>query len=210
MKKINQTVAGFLFLIAFLPFTSVHAQTAARAEFEKAIVTEFCDSFSKKLPTMTRESMTAEIGMVILPLFSKYRTQIESEWGLSTSTTTDYRSIGEKIGQLAAVNCPSFQEYVKANLNEITSNQPASGSKTFSGKFIRMEGKPFTYLLVQNSQGRTDKLYWLEFFPGADKLQSSSMTFLNKPLRISYKEMEVYQAAEKEYRIVKVITKIDF
>jgi hypothetical protein len=73
-----------------------------------------------------------------------------------------------------------------------------------------MEGKPFTYLLVQNSQGRTDKFYWLEFFTGADKLQASAMTYLNKPLRITYKEMEVYQATEKEYRAVKVITKIDF
>jgi hypothetical protein len=210
MKKINQTAAGFLLLIALLPLTSLQAQTASKAEFEKAIIAEFCDSFSKKLPTMNRENMTTEMGMVILPLFTRYGTQIESEWGLSTSKTTDYRSIGEKIGQLAAINCPSFQEYVKANLNEIVSSQSGSGPRTFSGKLLRMEGKPFAYLLVQNSQGRTDKFYWMEFFPGADKLQASLATYLNKPLRITYKEMEVYQAAEKEYRAVKVITKIDF
>lgn len=210
MTKINQAIAVFLFLAAFLPIASLQAQTTSKAEFEKAIIAEFCDSFSKKLPNMSRENMTAEMGMVILPLFSRYSTQIESEWGLSTSKNTDYRSIGEKIGQLAAINCPSFQEYIKANLNEIVSNQSAGGAKTFSGKLVRMEGKPFTYLLVQNSQGRTDKFYWLEFFPGADKLQASSMTYLNKPLRIMYKEMEVYQAAENEYRTVKVITKIDF
>lgn len=210
MKKNIQTAAGFLLLIALLPVTSLHAQTASKAEFERAIITEFCDSFSKKLPNMSKGNMTAEMGLVILPLFSRYSTQIESEWGLSTSKTTDYRSIGEKIGQLAAINCPSFQEYIKANLNEIVSSQSASGNKTFSGKLVRMEGKPFTYLLVQNSQGRTDKFYWMEFFPGADKLQESSMTYLNKPLRITYKEMDVYQAAEKEYRAVKVISKIDF
>lgn len=210
MKKINQTAAGFLFLIALLPVTSVYAQTANKAEFEKAIIAEFCDSFSKKLPNMSRENMTTEMGMVILPLFSKYSTQIESEWGLSTSKTTDYRSIGERIGQLATLNCPSFQEYVKANMNEIVSNQSTSASKTFSGNLVRIEGKPFTYLLVQNSQGRTDKFYWLEFFPGAEKLQSAPITLLNKSLRIMYREMEVYQASEKEYRVVKVITKIDF
>ena len=211
MKKINQSTAAFLclFLLVFA-MRPVQAQTASKAAFEKAIITDFCDTFSKSASHISKENMTAELGMMILPLFTKYKDQIESEWGLYASNSKDIRSIGEKIGQLATLNCPAFQTFIKDNLQQIVNDREESGSKTVSGKLTKVEGSPFTYLLVQNSQGRTDKFYWMEFFPGAEKLSASTTGYLNKPLRITYKETEIYQAAEKDYRTIKVITKVEF
>lgn len=211
MKKINQTSAAFLCLF-FLVFAvrPVQAQSASKAAFEKAIIDDFCDTFAKASSHITKDNMTAELGMMILPLFTKYKDQIESEWNLYASNSKDLRSMGEKIGQLAALNCPAFQTFIKANLQEFTKDREEGGSKTVSGRLTKVEGSPFTYLLVQNSQGRTDKFYWMEFFPGAEKLSVSTTGYLNKPLRITYKETEIYQAAEKDYRTIKVITKVEF
>lgn len=209
MKKISQTTVAFLLLLVFISKNSLQAQGSSRSEFEKAIIQEFCDSFSKASPRLSKENMTAEMGLMILPLFTKYSIQIKSEWNLDASNAKDFRGIGEKIGQLGAVQCPAFQEYIKANLKDLTAEESTEG-KTFSGKMVRMEGKPFTYLVVQNAQGKMDKFYWMEFFPGADKLGASANAYLNKSLRISYKEMEVYQVVEKEYKTIKVITRVDF
>jgi hypothetical protein len=212
MKKTTKNTTVFLFLSAFvlLSVRPAQAQTASKAVFENAIITDFCDTFSKASSHITKDNMTAELGMMILPLFSKYKDQIESEWGLYASNTKDIRSIGEKIGQLATLNCPAFQTFIKANLQEIVNDREEGATKTISGKITKVEGSPFTYLQVQNNQGRTDKIYWMEFFPGAEKLSSSSTSYLNKPLRITYKETEVYQAAEKDYRTIKVITRVEF
>jgi hypothetical protein len=211
MKKINRNVAAFSLLLFFgmLSSNRLHAQTMSKSDFEKAVIADFCDSFAKVSPRINKQNMTAEVGLLMLPLFGKYSAQIESHWGLSTSNTTDYEAIGERLGQLATLNCPAFTAYIKENLNDIVGTETKE-TKPYAGKIIGIEGKPFTYLLVQNAQGRTDKFYWLEFFPGADKLAGPATSYSNKPVSISYREMDVYQAAEKEYKTIKIITRLNF
>jgi hypothetical protein len=204
------SVCLLLTLGAFLLSSRVQAQTSSRQEFEKEIVAAFCDTFTKAAPNIKMESLNVELGMMIIPLFTKYQSQIEKEWGLSADDAEGAEAIGEKVGQLATMHCEAFQTFVKANLESILNEKTEKGSKSFSGTLTKMEGSPFTYLLVKNAQGRTDKFYWMEFFPGAEKLSTSSVSRLNKPLRIFYREMEVYKAGEKEYTPVKVITRIEF
>lgn len=212
MKNIHQSTAAFLFVLFFSTMATLaaKAQTASRQAFEKAIIGELCDSFSKSAPGITKENMKTELGLMLLPLFTKYESQIEAEWGLSMSDTKDVHTIGEKIGQLATINCDAFQNFIKANLQELVKEKSENSTKTFSGTLTKIEGSPFTYLLVKNRQGRTDKFYWLEFFPGADKLSASGAGYLNKALRVSYREVEVYKAAEKDYATIKVITEVAF
>lgn len=211
MKKIVQTtIASALLFFAVIFSNSLQAQTNSKAEFEKAIIQDFCDSFAKAAPRLTKENMSTEMGLMILSLFTKYNDQIKSEWNLDASNAKDLRPIGEKIGQLATLQCSPFQAYIKANMKDIVDQEGTEEGKIFSGKLVRIEGKPFTYLVVQNTQGKIDKFYWMEFFPGADKLGSSVSTYLNKPLRIRYKALEVYQALEREYKTIKVITGVEF
>ena len=191
-------------------YTPLGAQATSKADFEKLIVKEFCDSFEKQSATLTVANMNEELGMILLPLFTKYSEQIEKNWSIANDME-GMKAAGEKIGQLAATGCPAFQAFIKANLQEINEQRDSESVKKVSGKILRLEGKPFTYLLVQNAQGKTDKLYWMEFFPGADKLSSSAAAaYLNKPVVITFKEIEVYQALEKEYRTIKVITAVSF
>ncbi|HEV7334104.1 MAG TPA: hypothetical protein VGN63_23935 [Flavisolibacter sp.] len=212
MKTINQYTAACLFLFCFVLMGNAYAQaqTASKQAFEKAIISELCDTFTKAAPGITKENMTAELGMMLIPLFTKYQSQIESEWGLFVSETKDIHTIGERIGQLATMNCQAFQNFIKANLQDIVNEKAESGTKTFSGTLTKMEGSPFTYLLVKNAQGKTDRFYWMEFFPGAEKLSASGIASLNKSLRVTYREVEVYKAAEKDYTTIKVIIQVEF
>jgi hypothetical protein len=204
------TVALILFTFGLSLHADAQAQTASRQAFEKAIIADLCDTFTKASPNITKENMNLELGMLLLPLFTKYESQIQKEWGLSASDADGAQAIGEKIGQLAVVNCAPFQAFIKANMQDAGNEQAESGIKTFAGTLTKIEGVPFTYLLVKNAQGKTDRFYWMEFFPGAEKLSASGAATLNKPVRISYREMEVYKAAEKDYNIIKVITEVAF
>ncbi|RYZ50231.1 MAG: hypothetical protein EOO14_19600 [Chitinophagaceae bacterium] len=212
MRTFCLRTAAFLFLFTFV--LSLHqdaqAQTASRQAFEKAIITDLCDTFTKAAHTITKENMNLELGMMLLPLFTKYEDEIKKEWGLSAGDEAGAQAIGEKIGQLAVVNCTPFHDFIKANLVEKENEKAEGGTKSFSGTLTKIEGTPFTYLLVRNAQGKTDRFYWMEFFPGAEKLSASAATILNKPVRVSYREMEVYKAAEKDYNVIKVITDVTF
>jgi len=194
------------FLLANFP-CALRAQTS-EASFEKKLVGEFCDTFTKTGSKIAKEDWAAELGFMILPLISKYKEQIKNEWNLDVDVAEDLSKASEKIGGSAAMNCPSFQEFIKNNLSEI---QGKGGmKKTVSGKILKIEGSPFSYFLVQNKTGKTEKIYWMEFFPGADQISLKSETVLNKAVTITYKEMEVYDAASKEYRMIKVASSFAF
>jgi hypothetical protein len=212
MKRVNQYAAACLFLLCFILITSNHtqAQTASRHAFEKAIIAEFCDTFSKAAPSISKENMNLELGMMLIPLFAKYESQIQNEWGLSAKNAEGVQAIGEKVGQLATINCAEFKNFIKANLHDIVNEKSESGTKTFSGILTKIEGSPFTHLLVKNALGKTDRFYWMEFFPGAEKLSASGPANLNKPVKVTYREAEVYKAAEKHYTTIKVITQVVF
>jgi hypothetical protein len=211
MKKAKQCAAIILYALPILLTSNVQAQTNPKADFEKALIEEFCDSFAKAVPRLTRENWTGEIGMMIVPLFKKYESEIQAQWNFDTKDMSQYRSIGEKVGQLATLNCVAFQNYLKTNLNDVNAvvDGETGGRKMFSGKLLRVEGSPFAYVQAQNSQGRTDRFYWLGFFPGADKLTASESAYRNKTVVIYYREMEIYHPADKEYRTIKVITAMD-
>lgn len=210
MREISLQIARLLFFSIVLSPCLLHAQPTSSSTFEHAIVAEFCDSFTKASPRISKENMRVEMGMMFIPLLSKYSSQIKNEWGLDVGSPADLSKTGEKVGQLAALNCPAFLEYIKTNLKEIVDQGSPEIGKTFAGKILKVEGQPFVYILVQNKQGKIEKLYWLEYFEGADKLTSQVGVYLNKDVVISYKEMEVYQLTDKEYRTVKVLTKISF
>jgi len=209
-KNMQARITLCALFFAFAGFTSASAQSASKENFENAIVKEFCDSFESASPRLTKDNMTVEMGAMIVPLMSRYNNDVKSYWGIDMSSKEGIRSFGEKVGQLAALKCPAFLTFIKNNLQEIVSENGQGASKTYSGKILKIEGQPFVYLLVQNNQGRTDKLYWLEYFEGANRLTTQPASGLNKTVTIFYKEMEVYQAVEKEYKTIKVISKIEW
>ena len=209
-KKTHAFVSFCTAFIAILSFTSASAQSTSKENFENAIIKEFCDSFESASPRLTKDNMTVEMGVMIVPLMSRYNSDVKTYWGIDMSSKEGIHSFGEKVGQLAALKCPSFLTFIKNNLQDIVSENGTSAGKTYNGKILKIEGQPFVYLLVQNNQGRTDKLYWLEYFEGANKLTAQPAAALNKAVTISYKDMEVYQAAEKEYKTIKVISKIEW
>ena len=173
--------------------------------FDSKIIKEFCDEFTKGSPTITKENMEMELGLIILPIMTKYGEEIKKEWGLDITSQTDMEKIGHKIGQLGATQCVAFRSFIMDNLTTIVESR---GLKT-QGKLLKIEGQPFSYLVVQNNSGKIEKIYWLEFFEGADKLTTPS-TVLNKTVTIEYKELEVYDATSKEYKKIKVATKLKY
>jgi hypothetical protein len=96
------------------------------------IVKEFCNEFSKKEFTKLKGA-ELEIGLIAVPIIEKYKKEIEKEWNLSTENDNEYSKISEKIGQEAALGCPSFLEFVRNNLNDISDADDESELKEVSG-----------------------------------------------------------------------------
>ena len=66
-----------------------------------------------------------------------------------------------------------------------------------------------TTLSISESQGKSTKFYWLEYFDNADELKTSPKKYINKKVTVNYTEKSVYDFVRKNYKTIKIITSID-
>jgi len=172
---------------------------------------EFCDEFAKSSGTIKKENMEMELGLLILPLLTKYSDEIKKVWHLDASNKDDLEKIGYKIGQNAALDCPSFRNFLKNNMDVFVNEgeKKVQNEGLVSGTLLKIEGQTFSYLLVRNKAGKTEKIYWMDFFEGADKLSSGEKQYLNKMVQVAYKEQDVWDPVNKEYKKIKIATRFE-
>ena len=206
----NNLLTNLILSLLFVCVSSSNTVAQNDSSLIKRVSKSFCDEFSKKDPSkINMENMEMELGLIILPVFSKYADEIEKEWGFSNDEE-GLGKFGEKIGQDAAINCPSFQAFIMKNLDAITELDEDGKTKSISGDFISVEPGTFSSILIKNKTGKEEKLWWFEFFEGADDLVKNAGKLKAKPVTVQYKEMEIFDATLKEYRKIKVITKMVF
>jgi hypothetical protein len=180
------------------------SQAQKDSTFTQKITKEFCVEFSKK-DFSEFKGFEMELGLLIVPIIEKYSKEIEKEWGLLRDNEQDYEKISEKIGQEAARGCPKFLEFVKNNLSEIKESTDEDETKSITGTFQRIEEQLFCSLVIKTKAGKEEKLWWFQFFEGADELIKTPAMLAKKNITVRYSEMEVYDSKLKEYRAIKVI-----
>ena len=205
MKK--SLLANLFFLGSLFCFLPVNSFAQKDSTLIKRISKSFCDEFTKKDKSkLTVDNMEMELGLIILPLFSKYADEIEKEWGITIGDDDGMEKMGEKIGQDAAMNCPDFQSFIVNNLDAITDKDDKDKEISVSGNFVSVEAGLFSSILIKNKSGKEEKLWWFEYFDGADEVVKNASKLKSKAVTVKYKEMEIYDASLKEYRKIKVIT----
>ena len=192
-----------VFTITFI-LSIQKSQAQKDSTLTQKITNEFCVEFSKKDFSQFK-GFEMELGLLVVPIIEKYNKEIEKEWGLLRDNEDDYEKISEKIGQEAALGCPKFLEFVRNNLSEIKESADDDETKLITGTFQRIEEQLFSSLVIKTKTGKEEKLWWFQFFEGADELIKNPAGFAKKNITVRYIDMEVYDAKLKEYRIIKVI-----
>jgi hypothetical protein len=200
----NQKAFRLIFIFLF-SLAAMSSRAQSDSALRKKISKDFCIEFSKVSGTIKKEDLEMELGMVILPLLSKYNDEIKSQWHLDPADKQDLEKIGYRIGQDAALDCATFRNFIKENMDAI-GNTSEEENKSLSGILVKIEGQPFTYLLIRTKTGKMEKLFWMDHFEGAEKLSTEGKNLLNKEIRVGYKEQEVYDQVNNDYRKIKVLT----
>ena len=200
----NQKAFRLIFIFLF-SLAAMSSRAQSDSALRKKISKDFCIEFSKVSGTIKKEDLEMELGMVILPLLSKYNDEIKSQWHLDPADKEDLEKIGYRIGQDAAMDCATFRNFIKENMDAI-GNTSEEENKSLSGILVKIEGQPFTYLLIRTKTGKMEKLFWMDHFEGAEKLSTEGKNLLNKEIRVGYKEQEVYDQVNNDYRKIKVLT----
>ncbi len=147
--------------------------------------------------------------MAVVPVFTQHAQEIKDILNLDITDTEKMKDFGQTLGIRLAVECPDFMRAVTGNksFTDGMKDQKRVGSGSLSGTLIKVVPGEFTHFLIKDKQGKTEKIWWMEYFEGADKV--SDPKTINKSISVKFKEVEVYNAAIKDYITIKVATAFD-
>jgi hypothetical protein len=164
----------------------------------------------------SRDKIEMELGMAMMPIVFKYEKDIDKTFGIQLKGEKDGQAIGKLLGVQLVKSCPTFlnfflenpevtQEIVNENDDSMDEELGILSKKGTLEKIVKGE---FTYLQIKSLDGKTEKLWWLEHFEGADGLLKAPNDFLNKTYVFKYTEKEVYNSVLNDYIKVKILAGI--
>lgn len=187
-------------LCLFIFPQSAHAQKTLRQK----MADEFCVELGKQdFSKVESDKLMEKIGLAILPVVGKYKDEIKKELNLDMTSQEDFQKVGEIIGSEAVLSCPKFKD-VMTNLTSGPKQAVKMVTKV-NGTYLGVGASGnFAYLRVKGADGRENKLWWLQYFPGSDELNS----FKDKMVSVSVVEEEYYEPTLKDYVKIKVVQSI--
>lgn len=164
---------------------------------------DFCTELTKQnLPDTYDEKAMQQVSLLIFPVVGKYKDQIKKEMGLEMNSQEDYQKVGEIVMQEALPVCPKLQK-MATKIAEGQSSEVKILS-TVNGTFLGVATSGnFSYLRIKGSDGREIKVWWFQFFQGADLLANPA-ALKDKAVTLSVVEEEVYEPTLKDYVKIKV------
>ncbi|TRZ43182.1 hypothetical protein [Robertkochia solimangrovi] len=188
-------------LFLFLSITGLI--NAQEPDYIDKIANDACDCVSE-LYESEEEITTTALGICLLKSAMPYKKQLLADYNydLNEIDGPDGERIGVLIGTRMAVTCPDFLTML-SDEEEVETTEYQSTS----GKIKSVNNDNFIVLEVTNTEGKTEKFYWLTFVASnVEDLQSEYEKLKNKMVVIEYIRQELFDPRLKEYRFLNVMT----
>lgn len=205
----------FIVCTAFLLFYSALSAQVSKDSLIKLMAKETCVEISKKdLSNKTMDELELELGLAMMPIVVKYQDQLKTN-GYDMEDQQAMEGMGREVGMQLAKDCPAFLKMFVNNPAALKdalgkdNDKPAVLPSNVFGTLVKIVGGDFSYIQVKDGSGKIEKLWWMEYFEGSNKLIQEPAKYLNKTVKVSYVEKEVYNATLKDYVKVKIITGIE-
>ncbi len=196
-------------LLAFFSFClisyTVSAQSA-KDSIAKVIANEMCAEFDKKdFSKIKKEDIEMELGMLMLPSITDHQAAIEEAFGISSITENGaMEKVGLEIGKNLVVVCPSFAKFFSGMAD---AKAYKTSTTELKGTVVKVVPGDFTHVLIKGSNGKTEKIWIMEYFSGSETLLEKPLV-TGKKVTISYKQQEVYNATLNQYLSIKIATSL--
>lgn len=200
------------FLLSFFLFTAttVQAQSKKREAFIEKAATYVCGCFDEKKANDDAMNSEMAIGLCMLNFLNENPAGAKMAFGeYSITNEADMIRIGEELGLRMAGVCPETLLSLVDEEDLMAEEQEAASTSTLEGELVGVTFGEQTVVTLRKSNGQPVKLYWLEYFPGSDMLMDGSK-MEGKTLTVTYRNVELFSGADREYYTRKVLTKVAY
>ena len=224
MKKILTTLFSIFFIF------SLNAQDVADKIAEDAC--ECIDAVDQE--SGSKKDMETMMGLCLISAAQPYNDQLKKQYGIDMSKDLNSKK-GKKLGEIIGVRmlgyCPGYvmamggrksyaeakQEYRnrKSTTEEVEEAAEAVEEEevvelmSLSGSIVEVSSDDFVSIMVKQGDGRQVKLYWMEYFEGAEALENID-ALKGKEVVFEYEEREFFEPQIKQYIKYKVIKSVEF
>ena len=196
----------FVLIQALFAMQTSFAQPYLKDSVFLLIAKDICAQIIANESTLVKSpNVEVELGLLMLPIYSSYGERLKKVIpGFEMAESDQLEILGEVIGEKLTFSCPAFLKLITNNrtLLQVALDQPQE--TLIKGTLVKIVKGDFTCIHIRTPQGKVEKLWWMQYFEGANALMDGT-NLLNKYLVISYSEHEVYNAAQKDYVKIKVI-----
>jgi hypothetical protein len=201
----------FLVCIFLLPIGVAMAQSTTKEELMKTLARETCADLKTDLRNKSADELKMALGLPMVAAAGRHQADLE-RLGFNLSDSQGAEALGREIAYQLASNCPNFTAAMINNassVSEIAKTASVSqSSQSITGKLAGIVNGDFTYLQIEDSKGKIEKLYWMEYFEGANILAVNPQSRIQKTITVNYVEKEIFNSSLKDYLKVKILTGI--
>ncbi|HRD58002.1 MAG TPA: hypothetical protein PK504_08115 [Ferruginibacter sp.] len=198
---------NILVLILSIVFFNFWAAAQSKDSVFTLIGNELCNDIKAKHSELTQaEDMEMELGLLMIPYFSKYESEIKKIIdGFDMTDPNHLQTLGVEIGK-KLIACPEFMILVNSN-RDIIKNARAEVTISLIGTLQAVSVGEFTSFSIKTTSGKQEKIWWMEYFPGDSKIADGSL--INKQVTVQYIEKEIYNARLKDYVKIKIAKSVN-
>ncbi len=194
-----------IWIALIMVFAKTASAQTAKDSLLNILAGEVCKSLSEKQPgSETAKEMEFRMANAFVPLLQTHGDAIAKFYDLETDTEGNgYKQLGIDVGMKMVSVCPNFMTgFIEKSSKDKDETTPSKKEKmSISGTLIKIIPGELTSISVRSTGGKTEKIWWMEYFEGADNL---TQAMINKPISIQYYEKEVYNFTLKEYIKIKI------
>jgi hypothetical protein len=178
---------------------------------------EACVAFEKvDITSLNKDNYQQELSLILIPIMSDNMDAIKKYYDIETPTEENFRKIGMDLGMKLAATCKKFMEFSISIAQESLSKKtpvPAKKEKLqtteLTATLTAYTPADIAFITVKDAKGKMQKLYWMEYFENADNFMANMKKYIGKKITITYAERDVFDAAKKTYKSIKVIAGIE-
>ena len=141
---------------------------------------------------------------------SPYKKELKKKYNVDfeNGDQKSQREFGKMMGMKMVTACPQslmvLSKFVKTG--EPAKKSTASDSYLV-GNVTELQKNQFVTVIIQDVNGRAQKLLWLQYFHNSEKLKNIDQ-LKSTEMKFYYREMELYNAQLGDYMNYKVLTDI--
>jgi hypothetical protein len=214
-----------IIVLFFIVFASIANAQITKDSLLKKMANEACIEISKKdFSKMNVDNMEQEMGVLLMPAIIGNMSDIEKVYGTKITNEEGMQKVGQDLAMKLIMSCPEFMKMSmemgkdpssmeklqkKAKIMGMEKSIDVESSDEIKGTLISFTPADISSILVKDKSGKTSKLYWMEYFENADDFMSNSKKYLNKKVVVNYIVRDIYDAAKKAYKAIKVIASLE-